>query len=70
MLSLAVSVKATSEEHEFAATQIHHTIMGREEQILREVSLKEYKKLEKEEFGIHAAMLPMHGGGKASYCRS
>ncbi len=62
-VSLAASVKATSEEYELAATQIHHTIMGREEQILREVSLNEYKKLEKEEFNP-SAMLPMHGGGK------
>jgi molybdopterin-containing oxidoreductase family iron-sulfur binding subunit len=62
-VSLAASVKATSEEYELAATQIHHTIMGREEQILREVSLSEYKKLEKEEFNP-SAMLPMHGGGK------
>ena len=62
-VSLAASVKATSEEYELAATQIHHTIMGREEQILREVSLNEYKKLEKEEFNP-SATVPMHGGGK------
>ncbi len=60
--SLSASVKATSEEYEIAATQIHHTIMGREEQILREVSLNEYKKLEKEAFNP-SALLPMHGGG-------
>ena len=36
----SLSAKAkTSEEHKFAATQIHHTIMGREEYLLREVSL-------------------------------
>ena len=49
--------------HRFAATQIQHTIMGREEQLLREVSLKEYKNKPKEEWNP-AAMLPMHGGGK------
>jgi MoCo/4Fe-4S cofactor protein with predicted Tat translocation signal len=62
LASLSASVKATSEEYEIAATQIHHTIMGREEQILREVSLNEYKKLEKEAFNP-SALLPMHGGG-------
>ena len=44
--NLSVSVKKTNEEHKFAATQIHHTIMGREEYLLREVSLKEYKNKE------------------------
>jgi MoCo/4Fe-4S cofactor protein with predicted Tat translocation signal len=61
--SLSASVKATSETYELAATQIHHTIMNREEQILREVSLKEYKSKEKDVWNP-AAMLPMHGGGK------
>jgi molybdopterin-containing oxidoreductase family iron-sulfur binding subunit len=61
--NLAVSVKATKEEHKFAATQIHHTIMGREEYLLREVSLKEYKNKEKEIWNPIAA-LPAHGGGK------
>ena len=61
--SLSVSVKATSETYELAATQIHHTIMNREEQILREVSLNEYKSKEKDVWNP-AAMLPMHGGGK------
>ncbi len=49
--------------HRFAATQIQHTIMGREEQILREVSLKEYKDKPKEVWNPIAA-LPTHGGGK------
>ncbi len=61
--SLSASVKATSETYELAATQIHHTIMNREEQILREVSLNEYKTKEKEIWNP-SAMLPMHGGGK------
>ena len=61
--NLSVSVKKTNEEHKFAATQIHHTIMGREEYLLREVSLKEYKNKEKEIWNPIAA-LPAHGGGK------
>ncbi len=62
-VSLSVSISKTNEEHKFAATQIHHTIMGREEYLLREVSLNEYKSKEKEVWNP-AAMLPMHGGGK------
>ncbi|MES2512738.1 MAG: TAT-variant-translocated molybdopterin oxidoreductase [Bacteroidota bacterium] len=62
-VNLTASVKATSEEYELAATQIHHTIMGREEYLLREVSLNEYKSKEKEVWNP-AALLPMHGGGK------
>jgi MoCo/4Fe-4S cofactor protein with predicted Tat translocation signal len=62
-VSLSASIKATSETYELAGTQIHHTIMGREEQILREVSLNEYKSKEKDVWNP-AAMLPMHGGGK------
>ena len=38
-----VSINPTQEIHQFAATQIQHTIMGREEFLLREVSLKEFK---------------------------
>ena len=60
--SLSATVKATSDTYELAATQIHHTIMAREEAILREVSLNEYKSKEKEVWNP-AAMLPMHGGG-------
>ena len=38
-----VSIASANKTHMFAATQIHHTIMGREEQILRETSLAQYK---------------------------
>ncbi len=62
-VSLSATVAKTNEEHTFAATQIHHTIMGREEFLLREVSLKEYKEKDKEVWNPIAA-LPMHGGGK------
>jgi molybdopterin-containing oxidoreductase family iron-sulfur binding subunit len=58
-----VSIKKTTEEHKFAATQIQHTIMGREEFLLREVSLNEFKSLEKESWNP-TAELPVHGGGK------
>jgi len=63
-VSLSATVAKTSDEHKFAATQIHHTIMGREEYLLREVSLNEYKKADDKEVWNPAAMLPMHGGGK------
>ncbi len=62
-VSLSATVTKTSDVHKFAATQIHHTIMGREEYLLREVSLNEYKSKEKDVWNP-AAMLPMHGGGE------
>ncbi len=62
-INLDIKVTPTSETYKIAATQIHHTIMGREEQILREVSLNEYKTLPKEAFNPIAA-IPAHGGGK------
>lgn len=48
--------------HRFAATQIQHTIMGREEQLLREVSLKEYKDKPKKDWNPEVT-LPIHGKG-------
>ena len=62
-VALSATIVKTSEEHQFAATQIQHTIMGREEQILREVSFNEYKDKDKEVWNP-ATMLAMHGGGK------
>jgi molybdopterin-containing oxidoreductase family iron-sulfur binding subunit len=47
----------------FAATQIQHTIMGREEFLLREVSLKEFKDHPKE-YWNPPVELAVHGGGK------
>jgi molybdopterin-containing oxidoreductase family iron-sulfur binding subunit len=58
-----VNITKTTEDHKFAATQIQHTIMGREEFLLREVSLNEFKSLEKESWNP-TAELPVHGGGK------
>lgn len=43
MTSSEVSIADTTDSFQFAATQIHHTIMGREEFLLRETSLKQYK---------------------------
>ncbi len=60
-----VTIAATSDEHRFAATQIQHTIMGREEFLLREVSLKEFKENDKA-YWNPAVELPVHGGGKTS----
>jgi molybdopterin-containing oxidoreductase family iron-sulfur binding subunit len=58
-----VSIAKTHETHMFAATQIQHTIMGREEFLLREVSLKEFKKHPKE-YWNPPVELAVHGGGK------
>lgn len=58
-----VSIAKAEGTHEFAATQIQHTIMGREEYLLREVSLPEFKSLDKDAWNP-PAMLPVHGGGK------
>ncbi|WP_317898562.1 TAT-variant-translocated molybdopterin oxidoreductase [Aurantibacillus circumpalustris] len=58
-----VSVIKTSETHMFAATQIQHTIMGREEFLLREVSLKEFKEKDKD-YWNPAVEMAVHGGGK------
>lgn len=58
-----VSITKTDKTHMFAATQIQHTIMGREEYLLREVSLKEFKDKGKE-YWNPATELPVHGGGK------
>lgn len=60
-----VSIAKTEETHMFAATQIQHTIMGREEFLLREVSLKEFKENDKT-FWNPPVELTVHGGGKKS----
>lgn len=58
-----VSISKTGEDHMFSATQIQHTIMGREEYLLREVSLKEFKNNDKNVWNPPVE-LTMHGGGK------
>jgi molybdopterin-containing oxidoreductase family iron-sulfur binding subunit len=60
-----VTVSKTGETHRFSATQIQHTIMGREEYLLREVSIKEFKEKDKE-YWNPPVQLTVHGGGKAS----
>lgn len=62
-VAYTVSVSKGEGSHRFASTQIQHTIMGREEYILREVSLKEYKTKEKEVWNPEA-MLPTPDGMK------
>ncbi|HEX7412949.1 MAG TPA: 4Fe-4S dicluster domain-containing protein, partial [Bacteroidia bacterium] len=42
-ISSDVSITSANKKYQFAATQIHHTIMGREEMILRETTLAQYK---------------------------
>ncbi len=42
-ISSDVTIADAGETHQFAATQIHPTIMGREEYLLRETSLTQYK---------------------------
>ena len=64
-MSLNVNIAATSEKHMFAATQIQHTIMGREEYLLREVSLNEFKSNPKE-YWNPPVEIAVHGGGKTS----
>lgn len=59
----SVNITKADGEHRFASTQIQHTIMGREEAILREVSLKEFKEKEKEAFNP-SAMMVTHDGKK------
>lgn len=58
-----VSIKETGDTHMFAATQIQHTIMGREEFLLREVSIKEFKDNDKD-YWNPPTELAVHGGGK------
>jgi len=57
----AVNVAKAEGEHTFAATQIHHTIMGREEAILREVSLNEFKSKGKDEWNPAVTMITHEG---------
>ena len=57
------TMSATGETHMFGATQIQHTIMGREEYLLREVSLKEFKEKDKD-YWNPAVELTVHGAGK------
>ncbi|HXB39832.1 MAG TPA: TAT-variant-translocated molybdopterin oxidoreductase [Bacteroidia bacterium] len=64
-ISAEVSVANANKSYTFAATQIQHTIMGREEWILRETSLGQYKKdaasnNPKTELATHSGKLPIN----------
>ncbi|MFL5752674.1 MAG: 4Fe-4S dicluster domain-containing protein, partial [Bacteroidia bacterium] len=61
-ISTDVSIAGTDKVHTFAATQIHHTIMGREEQILRETTLNQYR--ENPKSNNPEALLQTHTGKK------
>ena len=63
----AASVSATSEEHEIAQLQSHHTLMGRDS-IVKETTLEEYKHDPKagnpdEKLYVSSAGSSSHGGG-------
>ena len=58
-----VSIQKAEGEHLFAGTQIQHTIMGREDQILRETKLDIYKNQNRLEFNP-PVVLPTHEGDK------
>lgn len=62
-VAYTASVSKGEGEHLFASTQIQHTIMGREEYILREVSLNEYRSKEKEVWNPES-LLPTPDGLK------
>ncbi len=64
-ISADVAITNTEKSFEFASAQIQHTIMGREEWILREASLGQYKKdpaanNPKTELATHAGKLPIN----------
>jgi len=56
-----VKLSNTGKKHEFAQNQLQHTVMGREEWILREASLPEFKEKDKEAFNPTAALITAEG---------
>ncbi len=56
-----VKIANTGKQHPFAQNQLQHTVMGREEWILREVSLPEFKEKDKEAFNPTVALLTAEG---------
>ncbi|MFN6038838.1 MAG: TAT-variant-translocated molybdopterin oxidoreductase [Bacteroidota bacterium] len=62
-ISSNVTLQKADGEHLFAGTQIQHTIMGREDQILRETKLDIYKNQNRLEFNP-PVVLPTHEGDK------
>lgn len=60
-IASGVKIANTGKEHAFSQNQLQHTVMGREEWILREVSLPEFKEKDKEAFNPTAALLTAEG---------
>ncbi len=60
-VAYGVKITNTGKDYEFSSNQIQHTIMGREEWILREASLPEFKEKDKEAFNPTVALLTAEG---------
>ena len=60
-IASGVKITPTGKTHPFAQNQLQHTVMGREEWILREVSLPEFKTKEKEAFNPRVSLLTAEG---------
>lgn len=60
-VAFGIKLSNTGKKHEFAQNQLQHTVMGREEWILREVSLPEYKEKDKEAYNPTAALITAEG---------
>ncbi len=56
-----VKITNTGKTHEFSQNQLQHTVMGREEWILREASLPEFKEKDKEAFNPLVALHTAEG---------
>ena len=54
----SVSIEKTAGEHKFACVQLHHTIMGREEEITKETTLDDFVSKPKEEWN-HAPVFSL-----------
>ena len=54
----SVSIEKTAGEHKFACVQLHHTIMGREEEITKETTLENFVSKPKEEWN-HAPVFSL-----------
>ncbi len=60
-VAIGVKISNTGKKHEFAQNQLQHTVMGREEWFLREVSLPEFKEKDIEAFNPTVALLTAEG---------
>lgn len=60
-IATQVKITNTGKIHPFAQNQLQHTVMGREEWILREASLPEFRSREKEEFNPTVALITAEG---------